>query len=323
MFKDSKIFVAGHTGLLGSALMRRLGKRGYANIVTRTHEELDLTRQAAVEDFFASERPGVVFLAAGLSGGIGANIARPAEFLQVNLAMQVNVFEAARRSGVRAVVFYGSSCAYPKTLQRPIREEDLLTGPVEETSAPYAAAKIAGLLACKAYNAQYGSTKYIALVPNSIYGPGDAFDLKRAHVLGALVARIYDAKRRGFPFLVLWGTGNPRREFIYSDDAADASIFAVENSGRLGDAHYNLGTGVDCSIKELACLIAKEAGYKGEILWDSSKPDGTEKKLLDSSRFASLGWAPGIGLEEGVRRTCEWYQETREAALKEKALSGF
>ena len=311
MFECPKTYVAGHTGLLGRALLRRLKERGCLNLVTRTRAELDLTSQAAVEIFFARERPQIVFMAAGLTGGIGANISRPAEFLHVNLSMQVNVFEAARKYGAETLVFYGSSCVYPGDMERPIREDDLLTGPIEETSAPYATAKISGIRACKAYNSQYGKTRYIALVPNSMYGPWDSFDPENSHALAALIMKAVDAKERGDEPLTLWGTGGPRREFVYCDDVADASIFAVENADRLGNTHYNIGTGSDISIKELGEMIAGAAGYRGEIRWDSSRPDGAKRKLLDSSSMASLGWSAAVGLEEGIRRTLEWYMGSK------------
>lgn len=311
MSKCQKTYVAGHTGLLGRALIRRLAARGYSIVVTRTRAELDLTSQASVEIFFAIERPRIVFMAAGLTGGIGANIRRPAEFLHANLSMQCNIFEAARKYGTEKLVFYGSSCVYPKGIDRPIREDDLLSGPIEETSAAYALAKISGIRACKAYNSQYGRTRYIALVPNSMYGPWDSFDVENSHVLSSLIAKITAAGESGGSSLTLWGTGEPRREFVYCDDVADASIFAVENAQRLDNIHYNVGTGADISIRELGEKIAEAAGYKGTMGWDSSKPDGTRRKLLDGSRFASLGWSPRIGLEEGIRRTLNWYRESR------------
>ena len=311
MFECPKTYVAGHNGLLGSALLRRLKVRGCANVVTRTRAELDLTSQAAVEMFFALERPQTVFMAAGLTGGIGANIRRPAEFMHENLSMQDNVFEAARKYGAETLVFYGSSCVYPGRIERPIREDDLLTGPIEETSAPYALAKMSGIKACKAYNSQYGKTRYIALVPNSMYGPWDSFDPENSHVLASLIGKITHARERRDKSLTLWGTGEPRRELVYCDDVADASIFAVENAERLENTHYNIGTGSDISIKELSQRISEAAGYDGEIRWDSSKPDGTKRKLLDCSRFSSLGWSPIVGLDEGIRRTLEWYMDSK------------
>lgn len=307
MFKESKIYVAGHTGLLGTALVKRLTSLGYSNIISKTHDKLDLTNQAAVDKFFAQELPEYVFLAAGLTGGIVANKTYPASFLHTNVAIQDNVFEACLKHDVKSLVFYGSSCVYPKNSEQPMKEQYLFTGLIEETSEAYASAKIAGIISCKAYNNQYGNTRYIALLPNSMYGPNDNFDLENSHVLGALIRKIHDAKINNDASLALWGSGSPRREFIYSDDVADASIFAMINNNKLDNCHYNVGNGVDYSIKELADLLKSIIGYKGKICWDTTKPDGTPRKLLDSSKFNSLGWKPSFSLEDGLKVTYDWF----------------
>ena len=307
MFKDSKIYVAGHTGLLGSAIISRLKSEGYRRIITRIHDEFDLTNQSSVNNFFKEEQPEYVFLCAGLTGGIIANKTYPATFLHTNIAIQDNVFQAAHKHDVKNLIFYGSSCVYPKNCPQPIKEEYLLTGEIEETSNAYAAAKIAGIIACKSYNNQFKANRYIALIPNSIYGPNDNFDLENSHVLSALISRFYEAKKERKNKIILWGSGNPRREFIFSEDVADASIFAMNNANRLQNTHYNLGTGVDYSIRELAEIIAGIAGFEGGIEWDRNKPDGAQRKLLDSSRFLPLGWKPAVALKNGLKITYDWY----------------
>lgn len=307
MLKDSRIYVAGHTGLLGSVLLKKLRSKGFNGIITKTHIELDLTDQESVTDFFKKEQPEYVFLAAGLTGGIIANKTYPANFLHTNIAIQDNVFQAARKYYVKNLIFYGSSCVYPKNCPQPMKEEYLLTGIVEETSEAYAIAKTAGIIACKSYNNQFKTNCFIALIPNSMYGPNDNFDLENSHVLSALIRRFHEAKIEGKEKVVLWGSGNPRREFIFSEDVADASVFAMNNAQKLQNMHYNLGTGIDYSIKELAGIISKVIGYKGEIEWDATKPDGAARKLLDSSRFLSLGWKPSRDIEDGIRTTYEWY----------------
>ncbi|MFZ3072174.1 MAG: GDP-L-fucose synthase [Thermodesulfobacteriota bacterium] len=309
MFKDSRIYVAGHTGLLGSALVKKLSAGGRRNIITRGRAELDLTSQSCVREFFKTERPEYVFLAAGLTGGIAANKAYPADFFHTNIAMQDNVFEACRAHGIKRVVFYGSSCVYPRSCPQPMKEEYIMTGHVEETSEGYAMAKLAGIKACKAYNAQDNVNRFIALIPNSMYGPGDNFDVENSHVLSSLIRKLSDAFREEKKSITLWGSGNPKREFIFNSDVAAASIFAMENADKLENACYNLGTGVECSIKELASMIAGAVGFKGVMEWDTSKPDGTPRKLLDSSRFKSLGWNASVGLEDGIKATCLWYEE--------------
>lgn len=305
MFKDSRIYIAGHTGLLGSALIKKL--KGYNNIITRTHSELDLTNQEAVDNFFKEEQPEYVFLAAGLTGGIIANNTYPATFLHTNIAIQDNIFQAAVKYGVKHLIFYGSSCVYPKNCPQPIKEDYLLTGEIEETSEAYAIAKTAGIIACKAYNNQFKKNCFIALIPNSMYGPNDNFELESSHVLSALIRKFHEAKIEEKEKITLWGSGNPRREFIFSEDAAGASIFAMKNAEKMQNMHYNVGTGIDYSIKELAAIISKIVGYKGEIEWDTTKPDGAPRKLLDSSRFLNLGWEPLTDIEDGLKRTYEWY----------------
>jgi GDP-L-fucose synthase len=319
MYKDAKIYVAGHTGLLGSALMAKLKEHGYSNVIAKPHSALDLPCREAVFKFFATERPEYVFLAAGKVGGIASNKTCPADYLHSNIAIQDNVFEAARGYGVRHLLFYGSSCAYPRLSAQPMKEEYLLDGPIEPTSEGYAVAKIAGIIACRAYNRQYRTGRFIALVPNSIYGPHDNFELADCHVLSALIRRLHEAKWSGSPSVTLWGSGRPRREFIFCGDAAEASLFAMRNAERLENQHYNVGTGVDYSIQELAASVARVVGYQGEILWDKGKPDGAPQKLLDSSKFMSLGWAPAVGLEEGLRKTYQWYRSrlTSEVAVGE------
>lgn len=307
MLKDSRIYIAGHTGLLGCTLIRKLKSGGYTDIVTRTRSELDLTEQDEVKDFFNNERPDYVFLAAGLTGGINANKTSPATFLHTNIAIQDNVFHAANKYDVKHLVFYGSSCVYPKNCPQPMKEEHLMTGMIEETSEAYAIAKTAGIIGCRSYNRQFYSNRFIALVPNSMYGPNDNFDLENSHVLSALIRKLHDAKMDNKESITLWGSGNPRREFIFCEDVADASIYAVDNSGKLQNTHYNIGTGVDYSIKELAGIISRIVGYKGAIKWDVSKPDGAPRKLLDSSKFLTLGWKPSVNIEDGLKATYEWY----------------
>lgn len=307
MNKDSRIYVAGHTGLLGSALMRRLAVHGFNNILTLTHQELELTDQRAVCEFFSEHKPEYVFLAAGKVGGIVANKTYRADFLHTNLSIQDNVFEAANIHAIKNLIFYGSSCTYPKACEQPMKEEHLLTGPIEETSEAYAAAKIAGIIACKSYNIQYRSNRFIALVPNSMYGPHDNFDTENSHVLSALMSKFHKAKVEGLSKVELWGSGAPRREFVFSEDIADASIFAMQNHDKFENRHYNIGTGTDRSIKELAEKMAQLTGFHGEIVWDTSKPDGAARKLLDSSLFLAAGWEPKVSFEAGLQTTYDWF----------------
>ena len=309
MYKDAKIYIAGHTGLIGSALLRKLKEKKYSNILTKTHDELELTDTSCVFDFFDETKPDYVFLSAGKVGGILSNRTSPADYFHTNIAIQDNIFEAARRFTVKHVVFYASSCTYPKQSPQPMKEEYLLTGPIEQTSASYAAAKIAGLYACRAYNKQYDNNCFIALLPNSAYGPNDNFDLEDSHVLSALIRKFHEASVHGIDTVTLWGSGLPKREFIYSEDVAEASIFAVENAEIMENTHYNIGTGTDYSIRELAEMIAAVTGYKGKIIWDKTKPDGAMQKLLDSTRFLSLGWKPKTDLREGLKKTFQWYKD--------------
>ncbi len=304
MNPDSSIFVAGHRGLVGSAIVRHLVANGFTNLILRTREELDLRRGDDVNAFFASRRPEYVFLPAGKVGGIGANLRYPADFIYDNLAIEVNVIEAARRSGVRKLAFFGSSCIYPKLAPQPIREDHLLTAPLEPSNEPYAVAKIAGIKLCQAYRAQHGFDA-ICLMPTNLYGPGDHFDLENSHVLPALIRKIHDAKVANEPAVTLWGTGTPRREFMHVDDLACAAVFLMQRYAE-GEI-INVGTGEDISIAELAQAIAREIGYSGRFVFDAAKPDGTPQKLLNVSRLHSLGWRHSIGLENGIASTYEWF----------------
>jgi len=306
---DSRIYVAGHRGLAGSALLRRLAARGHAAPIVRSHAELDLTDQAAVRRFFDEERPELVFLAAARVGGILANSTYPAEFIRQNLAIQTNVIHEAWRSGVKRLLFLGSSCIYPRDCPQPIREEYLLTGPLEPSNRPYAVAKIAGIEMCWSYNRQYG-TGYLAAMPTNLYGPGDNYDLHDSHVLPALIRKMHEAKLRGDKEVVVWGTGAPRREFLHSEDMADACLHLLNlpeaQFGRLLGADspplVNIGCGEDLSIRELAELVKRIVGFPGELAFDSSKPDGTPRKLLAVERLSRLGWRATIGLEDGIAR---------------------
>lgn len=312
MFKDSKIYVAGHTGLLGTALLKRL--KGYNNIVVRTRRELDLTKRECVDEFFDKEKPEYVFLSAGLTGGVVGNQNLPATYFHTNIAIQDNVFEASQKYSVKNLVFYASSCTYPKYCPQPIKEEYLMTGEIEGTSEAYAAGKIAGVFACRAYNIQFKTNRFITLIPNSIYGPNDNFDLENSHVIPALIRKIHEANLRKDDKVTLWGDGTPRREFIFSEDIADASVFAINNVGRLENHHYNVGsgTGVDYSIREIAEMVANVVNFKGRIEWDTTKPNGTPKKIFDSHRFFSLGWKPVTTLESGLKLTYKWYVKNNE-----------
>jgi len=306
MNRDSKIYVAGHRGLVGSALHRAIVSRGFTNVVVRTRGELDLRDAAAVERFFAAERPEYVFLAAAKVGGILANDTYPAEFIGDNLKIQVNVIDAAYRHGVRKLCFLGSSCVYPRLAPQPITEDALLTGPLEPTNEWYAVAKIAGIKMCQAYAKQYGFAA-ISLMPTNLYGPNDNFDLETSHVLAALLRKFHEARVEGRPSVTVWGTGTPRREFLHVDDLADAALWLME--------HYdspelvNVGVGEDISIAELAELIRSIVGFEGTIEYDRTKPDGTPRKLLDVGKLHALGWRHRIGLREGIESTYAWYLE--------------
>jgi GDP-L-fucose synthase len=304
--KSDKIYVAGHRGLVGSAILRRLSAAGYTHLLTRTRDELDLLDQAQVRRFFEAERPGYVFLAAAKVGGIHANSTYPADFIRDNLLIETNVIDAAYRFGVKKLQFLGSSCIYPKLAPQPLKEDYLLTGPLEPSNEWYAVAKIAGIKLCQAYRRQYGFNA-ISLMPTNLYGPGDNFDLQNSHVLPALIRKFHDAKMAGSPEVVVWGTGTPRREFLHVDDLADAAVFLIEHYD--GEEIVNVGVGEDVTIRELAELIKELVGYEGKIVFDSSKPDGTPRKLLDVERLNALGWRARISLKEGVRATYEWFLE--------------
>jgi len=313
---ESPIYVAGHRGLVGSALLKRLQAAGYRNLITRTHAELDLTEQAAVRDFFQETRPEYVFLAAAKVGGILANDTYPAQFIHQNLAIQIQVIHEAWRAGVKRLLFLGSSCIYPRNCPQPMREEYLLSGPLEATNRPYAVAKIAGIEMCWAYNRQYG-TRNLAVMPTNLYGPGDNFDLHDSHVLPALIRKMHEAKMRGDESVTVWGTGTPRRELLHSEDLADACVFLMtlpeeKFDGLLGGPTpplINIGWGEDITIKELAHLVQEVVGYPGRLVFDPSKPDGTPRKLLDTSKINALGWRPRIGLREGIQDAYRWYLE--------------
>jgi GDP-L-fucose synthase len=302
---DSRIYVAGHRGLVGSAIVRALTARGFQNLILRTSAELDLRDQAATKDFLALERPEYVILAAAKVGGIHANNTFPANFIYDNLAMQINVIDGAFRCGTQKLVFLGSSCIYPKLAPQPLKEEYLLTGPLEPTNEPYAVAKIAGLKMCQAYKRQYRFDA-ISLMPTNLYGPGDNFDLQNSHVLPALIRKFHEAKQSGATEVRVWGSGTPKREFLFSDDLADAVLFLMEQYDDIET--INVGVGEDLSIAELARLIAKTVGFEGQIVYDASKPDGTPRKLLDTSKINALGWRPRTSIEEGVRVTYDWYK---------------
>jgi GDP-L-fucose synthase len=305
--QDSRIYVAGHRGLAGSALVRRLQAKGYRNLLVRSHAELDLIDPAAVRSFFSGARPEVVFLAAAKVGGILANSTLPADFIFQNLAIQTNVIQEAYRSGVKQLLFLGSSCIYPRDCPQPIREDYLLTGPLEETNRPYAIAKIAGIEMCWSYNRQYG-TRYLCAMPTNLYGPGDNYDLQTSHVLPALIRKFHEAGAAGQRSVTVWGSGTPRREFLYSDDMADACIhlmgLAPEKFAAGLDASQpplvNVGCGEDQPIRELAERVRRAVGVNAEIAYDRSKPDGTPRKLLDVSKLRSLGWVPRVSLDEGI-----------------------
>jgi GDP-L-fucose synthase len=313
MNPHDKIYVAGHRGLAGSAILRALERRGFRNLVTRTRAELDLRDAAATARFFAAERPGVVFLAAAKVGGIKANISAPADFLEDNLRIQCNTIAEAARHGVGKFVYLGSSCVYPRACPQPMREEHLLTGPLEPTNEGYALAKIAGLRLVRYYHEQHGLDG-LCPMPCNLYGPGDHFDLERSHVMSALVKRFVDARESGAPSVTLWGTGVSRREFLHSDDLAEALFVLLEKWP--GPDIINVGSGVDHSIRELAEMTARLVGYRGRIEWDASKPDGMPRKCLDVSRLQALGFRPRIGLEDGIGRLIREYEGLRTAETR-------
>ena len=308
MRPESRIYVAGHRGLAGSAIVRRLESAGYQNVIKRTHAELDLVDQRATRALFEREKPEYVFLAAAKVGGIVANDTYPAEFIHQNIAIQTNVIHEAWKAGVKRLLFLGSSCVYPRDCPQPIKEEYLLTGPLESTNRSYAIAKIAGIEMCSAYNRQYG-TQFLAVMPTNLYGPGDNYDLETSHVLPALVRKMHEAKMRGGSEVVVWGTGNPRREFLYSDDMADACVFLMmTQEDRLKSLIescpplINIGCGEDQTIRDLAATVARSVGFSGALVFDTSKPDGTPRKLLDVARLAAMGWRPSTSLADGIRQ---------------------
>lgn len=309
MNRNSRIYVGGHRGLVGGAIVRELHRQEYENTITCERRELDLTDRAAVDHFFEKTRPEYVFLAAARVGGIQVNSELPAEFIYQNLAIQNNCIDSAYRHGVKKLLFLGSSCIYPKHAQQPIREEALLTGSLEPTNQWYAIAKIAGLMTCQAYVQQYGWNA-ICLMPTNLYGPGDNFSETQSHVLPALIRRFDDAKRKQLESVVIWGTGSPRREFLHVDDLASACLFLMNTYN--SSEPINVGCGEDVSIAELAAMVREVVGYKGEIVNDLSKPDGTPRKLLDVSRLFSLGWRPSVPLDEGIRSTYDWYVHNRD-----------
>ncbi|WP_321930653.1 GDP-L-fucose synthase family protein [Paraburkholderia guartelaensis] len=317
MDKNSRIFVAGHRGMVGSALVRALQAHGYHNLVTRPHLQLDLTDQAAVDAFFEGEHIDAVLLAAARVGGILANSTQPAQFAWDNLAIETNVIRASYNAGVQRLVFFGSSCIYPRECPQPIRETYLLTSPLEPTNEAYAIAKIAGLKLCEAYNRQYG-THFVSLMPTNLYGPNDNYDLGSSHVLPALIRKAHEARRNGQRTLTVWGSGRPRREFLHVDDLADATIFVLEHE--TGDGVYNVGVGEDLSIRDLAQRVCDVVGFEGELVFDSTKPDGTPRKLLDVSRLGDLGWHAHIGLQEGLARTYDDFLQTQAAPAYEAGM---
>lgn len=315
MHKTTRIFVAGHRGMAGSAMVRILNARGYDNLVTRSRTELDLNNQAAVESFFRDEAIEVVVLAAAKVGGIWANDTYPADFLYQNLIIEANVIHAAYRAGVQRLLFLGSSCIYPRDCPQPIREDYLLTGPLEKTNEPYAIAKIAGIKLCEAFNRQYG-TQYVSLMPTNLYGPNDNYDLKTSHVLPALLRKAHEAKAACADSLPVWGTGRARREFLHIDDMVDAALFLLERD--IGAGLYNVGCGEDVTIEELARAAMRAVGFDGRIEFDTSKPDGTPQKLLDVSKLADLGWRSRIGLESGLTTTYQDFLRRHESQALER-----
>ncbi|HYQ72963.1 MAG TPA: GDP-L-fucose synthase [Gammaproteobacteria bacterium] len=313
MNKKSKIYVAGHRGLVGSAIVRKLRLEGYTNLVMVTSHELDLREQASVREFFAAERPDYVFLAAARVGGILANNSYPADFIYHNLMIEANVIESARLHEVKKLLCLGSTCIYPKMAPQPLKEEYLLTGPLEPTNEWYAVAKIAGIKLCQAYQRQYGS-RFISAMPTNLYGPEDNFDLESSHVMPALIRKFHEAKIADAPSVTVWGSGKPLREFLHVDDCADACLFLMQNYDDEGI--INIGVGEDITIARLAAVVGEAVGYDGEIVYDSGKPDGTPRKLVDVTRINRLGWCASIGLEDGVRSTYQWYLENE---VKNKA----
>jgi GDP-L-fucose synthase len=310
MNKESKIYIAGHRGMVGAAIVRQLQREGYSRLITRTHAELDLTSQSAVQEFFAAARPDYVFLAAAKVGGILANNSYPADFIRDNLQIELNVIDAAYNTGSQKLLFLGSSCIYPKFAPQPMPEECLLTGPLEETNEWYAIAKIAGIKLCQAYRRQYGFNA-ISLMPTNLYGPGDNFHLANSHVLPALIRKFHEAKMSAAKDVVVWGSGSPRREFLHVDDLADAALFLMREYA--GEAIVNVGVGNDLTIAELAHLVRGVVGFAGAIVYDASMPDGTPRKLLDVSKLTKLGWQAHISLRQGIEEVYCWFLENQDA----------
>ena len=323
MNKDTKIYVAGHLGLVGSAIMRQLEARGYTNLITRTHKELDLINQSAVKDFFAKVKPEYVILAAGKVGGVHANNTYPADFIYLNMMIEANVIDAAYKSNVTRLLFLGSTCIYPKAVAQPMREDSLLTEVLEPTNEPYAVAKIAGIKLCESYNRQYG-TDFRSVMPTNLYGVNDNFHPENSHVIPGLMRRFHEAKLNNEAEVVVWGTGRPMREFLYVDDMAEASLFVLELDEEIYQAntkpmlsHINVGTGKDITIREMAETMKRVVGFKGELEFDGSKPDGSNRKLIDVSRLTAMGWTYSTELEDGLKKTYDWYKtfNTQESLL--------
>jgi GDP-L-fucose synthase len=324
MQKDSKIYIAGHRGLVGSAIIRQLESRGFNNLITRTHSELDLTNQSEVQAFFQDQKPDYVILAAAKVGGIHANSTYPAEFIYENMMIEANVIDAAYRNGVERLLFLGSTCIYPKAVQQPMREDALLTGVLEPTNEPYALAKIAGIKLCESYNRQYG-TNFRSVMPTNLYGINDNFHPENSHVIPALMRRFHEAKLNNDSEVMVWGSGNAMREFLYVDDMAAASLFVLEldddiyrSNTKPMLSHINVGTGVDVTIREMAETMKRVVGFKGELKFDASKPDGAPRKLIDVSRLISMGWRYSVDLEDGLKKTYTWYLKNEESQVKSR-----
>lgn len=309
MNKDSKIYIAGHRGLAGSAIVRALEAEGYTNLIKKTKSELDLTSEEKVNLFFNEEKPEYVFIAAAKVGGIGDNNTHPALFIRENLKIQTNIIDASYKSGVKKLLFLGSSCIYPKMAPQPIKEEYFMTGKLESTSEAYAVAKIAGITMCQSYTKEYGM-ETISVMPANLYGPNDNFDLEKSHVFAALIRRFHEAKENNLPEVVIWGTGSPKREFLHSDDLASACIFLMNNYS--SSEIINIGTGEDIEIRSLVDMIKEKVGYTGTVTWDSSKPDGTPRKVMDVSKLHALGWKHSIEVPEGIESAYAWYKENKD-----------
>lgn len=318
MDRNARIYVAGHRGLVGAAIVRRLQATGFRNLIVATSSDLDLREQTEVRGFFADQRPDYVFLAAAKVGGIVANDSYPAEFIYDNLMIEANIIDAAYRNRASKLLFLGSTCIYPKMAPQPLKEEYLLTGPLETTNEWYAVAKIAGIKLCQAYQRQYGA-RFISAMPTNLYGPGDNFDLEKSHVMPALIRKFHEAKVSGAESVTVWGTGEPRREFLHVDDCAQACTFLMDSYE--GPEILNIGTGTDISIRELAMLVKRVVGYDGDVVFDAEKPDGTPRKLVDVTRITNLGWRPEIGLEEGVANAYQWFMENTRGLQRVRGMN--